>query len=141
MAGEVKFAGTVIEIDNEVVAKVTSFERSVSISEEDVTGSEDVIAGSDVLQQQFVAVAVGETATIEGIAVEDEAGPDAGQSALAEAAESGIQVVLKHIRNSGYGKQLTGFFTAYSENGSTSGVYRFSGTFRVNSKTEIVPGS
>lgn len=141
MAGEIKFAGTVIEIDNEVVAKVTSFERSVSISEEDVTGSEDVIPGTDVLRQQFVSVAVGETATVEGIAVEDDAGPDAGQSALAEAAESGTQVVLKHTRNSGYGKQLTGFFTSYSETGSTSGVYRFSGTFRVNSTAEITPVS
>ena len=78
MAGEIKFAGTVIEIDNEVVAKITSFERSVSVSEEDVTGSEDVVVGTDVLHQQFVAVAVGETATVEGIAIEDDAGPDSG---------------------------------------------------------------
>jgi len=141
MAGEIKFAGTVIEIDNEIVAKVTSFERSVSVSEEEVTGSEDVITGTDVLQQQFIATAVGETATLEGIAVEDESGPDSGQSALAEAAESGAQVVLKHTRNSGYGEALTGFFTAYSENGAAGGVYRFSGSFRVVSKTQIVPGS
>lgn len=141
MAGEIKFAGTVIEIDDEVVAKITSFERSVSVSEEDVTGSEDVVVGTDVLHQQFVAVAVGETATVEGIAIEDEAGPDSGQSALAEAAENGEIVTLSHTRNTGYGKKLVGFFTSYSESGSTSGVYRFSGTFRVNSKTEIVPGS
>ena len=142
LASEVKFAGTVIEVDNEVVAKVTSFERSVSISEEDVTGSEDVVStGSDVLRQKFVAIAVGETATLEGIAVEDAAGPDAGQSALAEAAENGDEVVLSQIRNTGHGHLLTGFFTAYSETGSTAGVYRFNGTFRVNSKAVVVPGS
>ncbi len=141
MFAEVKFAGTIIEVEDEVVAKVTSFTRSLSISEEDVTGAEDVIAGTDVLQQQFVSIAVGETASVEGVAIEDAGGPDAGQSELKDAAEVGATVVLKQTRNTGYGKALTGFFTSYEETGSTSGVYRFSGTFRVNEKVDVVPGS
>ena len=139
MANEVKFAGTVIEIDEVVVAKITSFAKAVAISEADVTGSEDVIAGTDVLQQQFVSIGVGETANLEGIVIESATtGPDVGQSDLRDAAESGQNVVLKNTRNTGYGTALTGFFTSYSENGSTSGVYRFSGAFRVNSKVAIV---
>jgi hypothetical protein len=139
---EVKFAGTIVEIDDEVVAKVTAFNRSVNVSEEDITGSEDVIAGTDILQQQFTAIAKGETATVEGIAIEDATtGPNAGQSALREAAETGETVVIKQTKSTGYGKQLTGFFTSYTENGSTSGVYRYSGNFRVNGVIDIVPGS
>ena len=138
---EVKFAGTVIEVDDVVVAKVTSFSREVSISEDDVTGAEDVVAGTDVLHQQFVSIAVSETAEIEGVAIEGPTGPDIGQSDLRTAAESGDEVVLKQTKNTGYGVSLTGFFTSYSEEGTTSGVYRFTGSFRVNSKVDIVPGS
>ena len=142
MANEVKFAGTIIEVDDEVVAKVTAFSRNISVSEVEVTGAEDVIPGTDVLQQQFVAIAVGETASIEGIAIESQAtGADTGQSELKDAAESGTVVELKHTRNTGYGLKLTGFFTSYSETGSTTDVYKFSGAFRVNSKEEITPTS
>jgi hypothetical protein len=142
MANEVKFADTVIEIDEVVVAKVTAFNRAVSIDEEDVTGSEDVVAGSDVLQKQFVAIAVGETANVEGIAIESaDSGLDAGQSDLRDAAESGETVVLRHTRATGYGHAFTGFFTSYNESGSTSSVYRFTGAFRINSKEEITPAS
>lgn len=141
MFAEVKFAGTIIEVEDEVVAKVTSFSRSLSINEEEVTGAEDVIPGSDILQQQFVSVSMGETASVEGIAIEDASGLNAGQSELRDAAETGAIVVLRHTRNTGYGHALTGFFTAYDESGSVSGVYTFSGTFRVTDKSEITPGS
>lgn len=139
--GEIKFAGTVVEVDSQVVAKVSSFERAISINEEEVTGSGDVVAGSYVLQQQFVAISVGETVTLEGIALEGTTGADQGQSDLRDAAESGDTVTIKHTRNTGYGVEYTGFFTAYAETGSISGVYRFNGTFRVNSKSDVVPGS
>ena len=141
-ADEVKFADTVVEIDDVVVAKITAFNRAVSISEEDVTSAEDTIAGTDVLHQQFVSIAVGETANVEGVAVESAgAGLDVGQSDLRDAAESGAAVVMRHTRNTGYGHAFTGFFTSYNESGSTSGVYRFTGAFRINSKVEITPGS
>ena len=139
---EVKFGNTILEVNNEVVGKVTSFARALTVSEEDVTGSEDVIPGSNVLHQQFVSIAVGETATIEGITMESQAeGPDVGQSELRDAAEAGDIVTITHTKNTGYGQTLTGFFTAYNESGSTTAVYRFTGTFRVNSKVDIVPGS
>jgi len=138
---EVKFGNTIIEIDDVVVAKVTSFGRTVSISEEDITGAEDVVEGVDVLHLVFTAIAVGETASLEGIAMESDTGLDVGQSDLRDAAESGTEVVLRHTRNTGYGHAFTGFFTSYGETGSTTGVYRFTGAFRINSKVEITPGS
>lgn len=141
MTTEVKFAGTIIRAEQEVVAKVTSFARSLTISEEDVTGAEDVIAGSDVLSQDFAAIAVGETATIEGISMEDVEGADSGQSELKDAAEKGDVIEIEHVRNTGHGKKLTGFFTSYEETGSTTAVYRFRGTFRVKSTEDIVPTS
>ena len=130
---EVKFAGTVVKIDDVVVAKITSFNRSLSISEDEVTGSEDTVEGKDVLRQKFASISVGETASLEGVAISG----DAGQSALSDAAEGGETVELDHIRRDGKGYSLAGFFTSYEESGDTSGVYRFSGSFRVNSKTEI----
>lgn len=139
---EVKFAGTVIEIENEVVAKITSFTRAVSVSEEDVTGSEDVVPGSDVLASQFVSIAVSETADVEGITIESaDAGLDDGQSELRDAAQSGKTVTMKHTKYNGHGYSMTGFFTSYEESGDTSGVYKFKGSFRINTKVAITPGS
>ncbi|OFW61773.1 MAG: hypothetical protein A2Z35_05950 [Actinobacteria bacterium RBG_19FT_COMBO_36_27] len=139
---EVKFARTQIMVDNEIVAKVTSFNRDVAIAEEDITGSEDYIAGTNVLHQQFASISVGETAAVEGIAIESAAaGLDDGQSELRDSAETGAMVTMRHVRHTGYGYVLTGFFTAYSENGNTGEVYKYKGTFRVNSKVAITPGS
>ena len=139
---EVKFARTVVQVSNETVAKVTSFTRSVEISEEDITGSEDYIPGTNVLHQQFASIAVGETAEIEGIAIESSsAGLDDGQSELRDAAEAGETVTIRQTRHTGHGHTLTGFFTAYEESGSTSEVYKFKGTFRINTKVRITPGS
>lgn len=139
---EVKFARTQIQVDNEVVAKITSFSRQVDISEEDVTGSEDYIAGTNVLHQNFVSIAVGETADVEGIAIESSSsGLNDGQSELRDAAESGKEVTMRQVRHTGFGNVMTGFFTSYEESGSTSEVYKFKGSFRINSKVEVTPGS
>ena len=133
--GEIRYAGTAITLDDVVVAKVTSFSRSLTVAEENVTGAEDIVDGGDILEEKFVAISVGETAQMEGIAI---AG-DPGQSALKTAAETGAEVDIEHILPTGEGKTLTGFFTNYEERGSITEVYKFSGTFRVNSKADIVP--
>lgn len=142
MADEVKFARTEIQIQNEVVAKITSFSKATEISEEDVTGSEDYIAGTNVLHNKFVSISVGETADIEGITIESaDTGLDDGQSELKDAAETGADVTVRYVKHTGYGYSMSGFFTSYEESGSTSEVYKFKGSFRINSKTEITPGS
>jgi hypothetical protein len=139
---EVKFGGTVVTVDSEVVSKVTAFNRNVSVKEENITGSEDIIAGTDVLHEKFTAISVSETATIEGISIESAAsGPDDGQSELKDAVDSGKIVNVISTRNTGYGWNLSGFFTSFEEGADTSGVYKFKGTFRINSKVEVTPGS
>jgi hypothetical protein len=139
---EVKFGNTVIEIDDVVVAKITSYNASSEISEEDITGSEDVVPGTNVLSQQFTPIAIAKTCEVEGIVIESGVtGRDYGQSALKTAADSGKVVTVKETRNTGFGAASVGFFTAYEENASTSEVYKFKGTFRVNSVTTIQPGS
>lgn len=139
---EVKFAGTTVLVEGLILAKVTAFNNDTSISEEDVTAAENVIPGTDVLHGEFTPIAVNETAAIEGITIETSlAGRDVGQSELKDAAEKGKIITIRRVRNTGYGEILNGFFTAYNETGDVSGVYKFKSTFRVNSKTEIVPGS
>lgn len=140
--GEVKFGGTTISVESEIVAKITAFSRALKISEEDITGAEDTIAGTDVLHNVFTAISVDETASIEGIAIETaSSGLDDGQSELRDAAEHGEIVEVRQVRNTGYGWLLSGFFTSYEEEGDSSGPYKFKGDFRVNSKTEITPNS
>jgi hypothetical protein len=133
MYEEVPFGNTLIKINNEIIGKVTAFNKQSSTSEEDITGSEDVIENNDdILDQEFSSIAIGMTANIEGIVIEDfHSGRDDGQSILAEYAYKGEQVTLIHTRNSGYSITLTGFFTSYEESGDSSGVYKFKGAFRV----------
>jgi len=129
-----KFAGTYIEIDGEVVSKITSVSNSYSTSEEDITGSEDK-NDINTLFQKFSAIAINTTFSIEGISMDD----SEGQNRLKQVAQAGENTVLRCIRRTGHGMELHGFFTSYEESGSTSGVYRFSGTFRINRKYKITP--
>lgn len=142
VANEIKFAKTIIRVKGYTVSKVTSWTKSAETSEENITGSEDYIAGTDVLREQYTSISVGETAELEGIAIEDATtGRDDGQSALKEAAESGEIVELRQTNFNGFGETYTGFFTSYEETGSTSEVYKWSGSFRINTKEAITPGS
>ena len=139
---EVKFGGTYVTIENEVVAKVTAFNKNIAVKEENITGSEDIIPGTNVLYEKFTGISVGQTATTEGIIIEStQYGPDDGQSELKDAAEAATIVTMRCVKNTGYGWILEGFFTSFDEGADTSGVYKYKGTFRINAKTEIVPGS
>ncbi len=132
---EVKLAGTFIYIEDTPLAKITSFSRSLDTAEEDITGAENSVAGTDRLNQIFSAIAVGETLSLEGIAFADSEGaPDQGQSQLKAKAEAAATVELKHLPIIGVPKSFRGFFTGYEESGPVSGAYRFSGSFRVSSK-------
>lgn len=142
MGSEVKFANTRVYVDNEFVSKITSFKRTTAIAEENVTGAEDYIAGTDVLQEQYVPISVGDMAEVEGIAQETASGgPDDGQAEMRDVAKTGQTCTVRRLKNTGYGENLTGFFTNYEETGSTSEVYKWKATFRVNAISEITPGS
>ena len=110
MANEIQFANAVIEIDTVVCAKVTAVRKSVSVSEVDVTGAEDV--SGVLVDEQYIAVAKGETLEIEGITIGAGAAEyEPGQLALITALESGDNgVVLKIEKATGYGSDYVGFF-------------------------------
>ena len=128
------FAGTYIEIDAVLVAKVTNFSNDISINETEVTGSEDVVVGSSILTQKNVVTKMSETLALEGIAVI----ADAGQSDLETAARTGAQAVLHHHYQDASGTAYTGYFTAFKKGGSVSdAVYKWSGSFRVNSEVAV----
>lgn len=135
---EEKFAGLVAKIDDVVIAKITNLNSpNLTISEEDITGSEDVVDGGDILHQKFASIAVGETASLDGISIRG----NSGQSAVREAARKGATVELQWVGASGNGYTLEGFFTSYQETASTAGTFKFTSGFRVNDSTEIVAGS
>lgn len=142
VANEIKFARTIIKVDNETVSKVTSWTNTAETSEEDITGAEDYISGTTVLHEQYTPISIGETAELEGIAIENSnTGMDDGQSALKVAAKTGQIVTVERTRNTGFGDRYTGFFTNYEESADTSSVYKWSGSFRINTQEDIVPGS
>jgi len=135
---EEKFAGFVVKIDDEVVAKVTSLTMNdLTITEAEVTGSEDVVEGGDILGQKFAPIAVGETASVEGIVWKG----NSGQSELKQAARQGSEVELSAVNSEGNGVELMGFFTAYQEPRSTGDVAKFTTSFRVNSNNPVESGS
>lgn len=134
----VAFAGTFLEIDGVTVAKITSFQSAIEVSEEQVSGSEDTVgtAPNEIIKEVYKPVSKGETAQTEGIYKTG----DQGQSDLEDAAETGLEVQIRHVRQDGKGHLYTGFLTNFQQSGQLSGIYTFSAQFRVNDK-EAVDGT
>jgi hypothetical protein len=64
--------------------------------------------------------------------------PDTEVPVAVRDAENGTEATLKQVRPTGHGLQMTGYFTGYEESGSNGSVYKFSGTFRVNEREDII---
>ena len=125
-----RFAGTTVKIDSVTVAKITSWGRDSSTAETDVTGSEDVVAGTEILQTKMEPTGISTTINFAGIEVIG----DTGQSDVETAFGEGTEVVITQLYNDGTGKDYTGFLTSYNQSGSVGdAVYKFTATFRVNS--------
>ncbi len=138
MANEIRYAGSVFKIGSDVVAKVTSFKYDSSMDEIDVTGAEDV-SGS-LTEKKFLTTAIEQSAAIEGIAVAGTAAArEPGQSALRTAGENGNEVTLSVTDSNGYGFDYVGYFTSYGESAAVGDTWKFSGGFRINSKTAVSP--
>lgn len=131
------FAGSAITIDSVTVGKVTDWTETVSVSEEQVSGSEDTIgsAPNQIVKEKYRPTSQGVTANVEGIYMPD----NTGQSDLKSAAKNGTEVTLNQTDQNGYGEEMTGFFTNFEKTGSLDGVYTFSAQFRSNSETEQTP--
>ena len=117
-------AGVSVTVDGVAVAKITSLTKSTNVTETEVTGTEDQIASSTAVFQQFTPTAVGKTMQFGGIALSS----DSGQSDLQDAVDGADEVVLV-----AGGTTATGFFTQYEETGQLPGVFTFTASFRVNS--------
>lgn len=132
-----RFATCSVSIGAELVGKITQFGRSITVSEEMISGSEDATTGDNAIVEKYVPVSVGQTANTGGVSLTT----DAGQSAIEAAAENATEgVVLQFRYADGTGMDYTGFFTNFEENGEVSAnVFRFTAQFRVNSKTEFTP--
>ena len=126
----IRFASTAVSIGNDVIGRVTQFGRSITISEEMISGSEDTTTGNNAILEKYIPVSVGETANIAGTSVTD----DTGQIAVEVAARNATEgVVIEFRRPDGSGIDYTGFFTNFEENGELSAnVYRYTAQFRVN---------
>lgn len=130
-----RFAGTTIKIDSVTVAKITSWGEDNSTAETDVTGAEDVVVGTEILQTKMEPTAISSTVNFAGIEVIG----DTGQSDVEDAFGEGTQVVITRLYNDGSGYDYTGFLTSYNRTGSIGdAVYKFTSTFRINSKVAVV---
>lgn len=137
-----QFANAVIKVDTVVVAKVTSIKVNRSLQEVDVTGAEDVSGA--LVDEQFLPVSVGTTVDLEGIFVSGLGETVAqrrepGQADMVTAMEAGTEAVLQVLDANGYGDDFTGYFTGYSDLGAVKDVWKWTGTFRVNSKSAVTP--
>jgi hypothetical protein len=131
---ERKFAGTIIKIDGVTIAKITDFSFDRSIGETEVTGAEDVMLGSDILEQKYVATKISSTISFGGITYSS----DAGQGDLEDAADQGTSIVIRRTYSDATGYDYTGVITSYKFGGSIGdGIYKFSGSMRVNSKVAV----
>lgn len=131
------FAGSAITLDTVTVGKVTSWTDTTSVSEELVSGSEDVVGTSpnQIIKEKYRPTSQGVTANVEGVYIPD----DTGQGDLKTAARSGTEVTLKQLDQDAYGEELVGFFTNFEVTGELQGIYTFSAQFRSNDETEQVP--
>jgi hypothetical protein len=130
-----RFAGTTIKIDSVTVAKITSWGEDNSTAETDVTGAEDVVVGTEILQTKMEPTAISSTVNFAGIEVIG----DTGQSDVEDAFGEGTEVVITRLYNDGSGYDYTGFLTSYNRTGSIGvAVYKFTSTFRINSKVAVV---
>jgi len=130
------FAGTVVTIGATAVGVVNSLTRTTSITETEVSGTANTATGADgrkILKQTFLPTAVGETASIAGVSVND----DTGQDAIRTAARLGNEVTLQYVDQDGEGEHTTGFITEYVRNGSLPGAWTFTANFRCNSTANI----
>lgn len=131
----VAFAGTFVEIDGETTSKITSFQDSTTVGEEQVSGSEDTVgtAPNKIIKEVYKPVSVGQTAQLEGIYKTS----DTGQDDMQDAKDTGLEVQIRHVRQDGKGHIYTGFFTQFDNAGQLPGIYTFTGQFRVNDKEEV----
>jgi len=132
---ERKFVKTVVKVNNVVVGKITSFSDKTALETVDVTGSEDVREGTEMIQRQNMPISLNQTISVAGIVKVD----DAGQDLLEATAKAGGSITLERIYSDNTGNDYEGYFTNYENSGSIGdGVYKFTADFTATKDIPVV---
>jgi hypothetical protein len=131
---ERRTAGMTVEVDNSLVARLTSFGNSISVSEEMISGAGDTTTEDNAIIEKYIPLSVGETANVGGITLKTDVGRAKIEEVIGATEEN---VVVKHRYEDGSGTDYTGFFTNFENTGELPNVFRFTAQFRVNSKTAV----
>lgn len=140
---EKRVAGFTIGDGTNTFANITSYEINTEISEEEVAGLNDTVGSPPILSESYLAVSVGRTASLSGVAFSGDGTSGSGPSSAAIQAflgnaETGAELTLEYRYNDDSGYDLTGFFQSFNFTGDKGeATEKFSGTFRVNDKTEV----
>jgi hypothetical protein len=136
-------AGTVITVDDEALAIVTSMTESRNVEEVEVTGPDDTVgtAPDQISFQRYRPISINMTYAIEGFVHYENGTPNEGYTKLKSATE-GQQIELVVIDQQGYGDSYPGFLTNLEKAGSVPGLWTFTAQLRVtDNPTAITPGS
>jgi hypothetical protein len=129
-----RVAGFTATIGSDEIAVILGYEIAQEISEEEVSGLADTVGDPPIISEQYLAQSVGKTAALNGIAVVD----DDGQNAVETAAGTGAVVTLEYRYDDESGYDLQGFFTNFTRTGDKGeATEKFSANFRVNTKTAV----
>ena len=131
---ERRVAGFHANIGSDTVANVTSFERADEISEEEVASLNDTVGDPPIINEKYLPVARGTTASMSGIVHSD----DDALSAIRTAARTGAIITLEFRYEDESGYDLEGFFTNFTDTGDKGeATVKYSGSFRVNDQTDV----
>ena len=135
-------AGVTISDGTNVLGNVLGWQNDISVNEENVSGLSDTVGSPPIIKNKFLPVDVGETLSMNGIVYTGTGtgnGPDSvPDEALKTAGSAGTILTLELRYQDGSGYDYTGFFTAYNQTGDKAGsTLKYSGTFRVNDKTDV----
>lgn len=140
---ERRVAGFEVSDGTNTLANVLGYEITSEISEEEVAGLGDTVGDPPIISEKYLSQSVGKTASINGIVFTGGGasgdGPTAAElKAFIDNAETGATMTLEYRYNDGAGYDLEGFFTNFTLTGDKGeATEKYSGTFRVNTKSEV----
>lgn len=140
---ERRVAGFEVSDGTNALANILGYEIASEISEEEVAGLGDTVGDPPIISEKYLAQSVGKTANINGIVfsgggVTGDGPTDAALSSYITNAETGAAMTLEYRYNDGSGYDLNGFFTNFTLTGDKGeATEKYSGSFRVNSKTAV----
>lgn len=140
---ERRVAGFEVSDGTNTLANVLGYEITSEISEEEVAGLGDTVGDPPIISEKYLSQSVGKTSAINGIVftgggTTGDTPTDAELKAFITNAETGGTMTLEYRYEDGSGYDLAGFFTNFTLTGDKgAATEKYSGSFRVNTKTEV----